>query len=163
MKTFPRSRFLARLRPCAPHNVLVSGRCPPIQATSERNVKDVKAGFRWDPSMSRWIRDDKMVGYDAPVEIKPKSGAPYTVCQICTHAPSTCGALQDIWCVGLRQTKSSSLSCPRMQVWPVVHTDLTDSGLTSYAPAQVQISASAACKHAAMLANLPSLPGHRVR
>ena len=29
--------------------------------------------------MSRWVRDDNMIGYDAPVEIKPKTGAAYTV------------------------------------------------------------------------------------
>jgi hypothetical protein len=50
-------------------------------------VKDLKAGFRWDPSMSRWVRDDRMIGFDAPVVIKPKSGAPYTV-----RAQTLCGA-----------------------------------------------------------------------
>ena len=46
----------------------------------ERSVKDVKAGFRWDPAYSRWVRDEKMAGkVDAPVTIKTKSGGEYTV------------------------------------------------------------------------------------
>jgi hypothetical protein len=50
-----------------------------VTCQAERNVKDVKAGFRWDPAMSRWVRDDSMIGFDAPVEIQPRSGAAYTV------------------------------------------------------------------------------------
>ena len=46
---------------------------------AERNVKDTKVGFRWDPSMSRWVQDDRFSGFSAPVEIKPKSGPAYTV------------------------------------------------------------------------------------
>ena len=43
-------------------------------------MKDVKAGIKWDPAMSRWIRDDKLAGkVDAPVEIQPKSGSAYTI------------------------------------------------------------------------------------
>lgn len=112
-------------------------------ATSERNVKDVKAGFRWDPAMSRWIRDDKMVGFDAPVEIKPKSGAAYTVrtsrgLANALAAPLDLFAIRAaLYSVGIL---NANTTVQNMQVWPVMHTDLTDYGLTSYPPAKVRKS-----------------------
>lgn len=40
-------------RGCVQHCALPTGE--PV-----RNAKDVKVGFRWDPGMSRWIKDDKL-------------------------------------------------------------------------------------------------------
>lgn len=53
--------------------------CGTVTRATGKSAKDVKKGFRWDPAYSRWIQDDRMEGFDAPVVIQPKSGAAYTI------------------------------------------------------------------------------------
>lgn len=48
--------------------------------TADRSAKDVRVGFKWNPAVSRWVKDDKLAGkVDASVVVTPKSGAAYTV------------------------------------------------------------------------------------
>ena len=61
----------------------------------ERSLKDVKAGIKWDPSYSRWVRDDKIQGkVDAPVYVTPLTGT-LPRCRAChvvavTHSLGAC-------------------------------------------------------------------------
>jgi hypothetical protein len=71
--------FRLRSRPFALRAAVTSGNRS-VQSGAERSTKDVKVGFRWNPAMNRWKRDDRVAGQvDQPVMVQPKSGPAYTV------------------------------------------------------------------------------------
>lgn len=67
--------------------VLIRRGCVPLKAskndppTPEKKVK-LERGFRWDPSLQRWIEEKRLEGQEFPEEgmkIKTKTGDEYTV------------------------------------------------------------------------------------
>ncbi|GMH32229.1 hypothetical protein BSKO_00063 [Bryopsis sp. KO-2023] len=70
----------ALIAPQRPGVGVRSRRVPRIRAEkSEEAAKTDQPGFRWDPALQRWLRDDRLAGKDFPTTVKTKTGEEYTV------------------------------------------------------------------------------------
>lgn len=50
-----------------------------MRVRAEEGGQGGQPGFRWDPALQRWLKDDRMDGNSQPTTVKTKTGQEYTV------------------------------------------------------------------------------------